>query len=160
MRPVLRGLGIAAFWGAWPFWYFYFRANNRRSRVLVVAGDEFLLLRDWIGRGRWGLPGGGADKDESMAASAVRELYEEARIETAESALRYLGKRRNKHAGLKYNAEYFVLELVQKPVVKPLWHEISDARWVTVQDVRSMSVNEDVTYVLKKYRPLGQTELL
>lgn len=55
--------------------------RRRGARVLVVAGDEVLLVRDTDpgvpGSAWWVLPGGGADEGEDAAAAAARELYEE-----------------------------------------------------------------------------------
>lgn len=60
--------------------------RRRGARVLVVAGDEVLLVRDTDpgvpGSSWWVLPGGGADEGEDAAAAAIRELYEETGLRT------------------------------------------------------------------------------
>ena len=80
-------VGFIAFWVCWPGLYFYFKPFPERSRVLVVAGDEFLAVRPWLGKGRYILPGGGKKRQETLLSSAVRELNEETGIDAPESSL-------------------------------------------------------------------------
>ena len=47
-------------------------------RGVVIHKDKLLLVREKLDDGRWTLPGGWADVDESPALAAVREIEEEA----------------------------------------------------------------------------------
>ncbi len=159
MKRVLQTLGIIVFWLAWPFWYFYFKFSQNRSRVLVVSEGKILVLKGWLGSGKWGLPGGGAHKSEKLIESAIRELKEEVGINTPESALQKIGNRLHKSHGLSYRAYYFVLELNNIPAIKLRKIEISEAIWVNAQDIHMLNVDNDVAYALKKFKPLNQAEL-
>ncbi len=159
MKRLLSVIGVAAFWLGWPVWYVYFKHSSLRSRVLVVCGDEALLIKGWLSRGKWMLPGGGVGKRESTVAAAVRELKEEIDITTAESALQPVGRHISHFGGLQYKADYFILELQGLPDLKLQKHEIAEAKWFKLQDISSMQIDNEVAYVVKKYRPLNQIEL-
>lgn len=155
IKKVLQRMGVIAFWLAWPLWYIYFKNSHERSRVLVVYGDEILLVKGWLGTNKWGLPGGGAHKGELPVASAVRELREEVGYLAAETALRGLGSKRHSSYGLRYRAHYFVLELAEQPVLKVRMLEISEARWFQTKQIIGTMLDEDAAYALRKYKPLG-----
>lgn len=50
-------------------------------RVLVVDGNEVLLVRHRRGKLPWSLPGGGVKAQETLEAAACREVWEEAGCE-------------------------------------------------------------------------------
>lgn len=160
MRSVFQKLGVVIFWLSWPFWLVYFRTHNQRSRILIVADGHALLLKSWLGRGQWGLTGGGANKGESIEDCAAREIKEEIGLETAATAFRPLGKRINNHAGLKFNAEFFVLELSEIPEISIQKSEISEAKWFKLDEVIAAKPGQDVLFAMEKYRPISQAELL
>lgn len=65
--------------------------HRPRVRVLITnEKDEVLLLRGVLSDGRWTLPGGGVNRNESLAAAARRELYEETGIKALESDMKYI----------------------------------------------------------------------
>lgn len=160
MKSLWNLFGTILFWLAWPVWSIYFHISPERSRVLVVLGDEVLLVKAWLSTGKWMLPGGGAKPDETMEMSAVRELEEEVSIEATETALRPLGEHAHRVYGLRYHATYFVLELENKPEIINHWFEISDAQWHKLSDIRGRMLDSDAAYALKQYEPSYQTELL
>ncbi len=159
MKRVLLLAGVAVFWLAWPVWFAYFKLSSRRSRILVVHGNQVLLLKGWLGTGEWSLPGGGAHSREAMIASAVRELKEETGIITAKSNLRPLGVRDRTRHGLGYRAWYFVLELPRRPDIKRRRIEIAEIAWFTFDAVRSLSLSEDAAYALEEYERSQNTNL-
>jgi 8-oxo-dGTP diphosphatase len=150
MKKLLFLAGTLVFWLGWPYWRRYFKIHNRRSRVIVRIGDQILLVRDWLGRGEWGLPGGGANLHESGSRAAVRELQEEVGIVCEESALKPFGSRMHAQAGLRYQANYFLLELVEKPSLQLRRSEIADARWVTFEEARQLRLNQDAAHIVAR----------
>lgn len=161
MKKVLGVLGKGLFWLLWPALYVYFKTNPERSRVLVVAGgEEFLAVRPWLGTGKYLLPGGGKKRDEPTLTSAVRELREETGIDVPESSLVRLGRRRHSQSGLSYNADFYVLELADKPGLQPEGKEILDACWVRMDDFGNLPMTREVTHAIRRYKPLKQAELL
>jgi 8-oxo-dGTP pyrophosphatase MutT (NUDIX family) len=89
-------------------------AMHRVASVVVRAGNRVLLgkRRD---TGRWTLPSGHADVDESMPEAAVRELWEEAGLRVSLEMLTFLGreKRRNR-SGEWMEAFVFEVELAEE----------------------------------------------
>lgn len=51
-------------------------------RGAVFKGDAILMVREQLDQGRWTLPGGWADINESPAEATVREVYEESGYRT------------------------------------------------------------------------------
>jgi ADP-ribose pyrophosphatase YjhB (NUDIX family) len=57
------------------------------SRGVVFRNDALLLVRELADDGRWTLPGGWADPNESPAEAVVREVWEETGYETRATRL-------------------------------------------------------------------------
>ena len=125
-----------------------------------MCGEEALFLKGWLNGGKFGLPGGGCKKGETVESSAVRELFEETGIVVNESSLVKLGKRNHTEKGLSYQASFFTVTLNAKPVLKLPWQEIVEARWVKVTDTGELPLNADTEYALKRYQPPEQASLL
>lgn len=151
MRRILKAGGRLAFWGLWPVWFVYFRFSSRRSRVLVVAEGQLLLVRDWLGGSSWGLPGGGAKRSEPIEVSAQRELLEEVGLQIEPNQLRPLGDYLHRKAGLRFRAYFFVLELSEKPQLDRRRREVADMAWYGRTALASVPVNADTEHALAAY---------
>ena len=161
MINILWGnVGTVLFWMLWPVWVVYFRYFKNRSRILVVVDTEILVVSGWLGDKRLGLPGGGTKRHETARNSAVRELFEETGILVAESSLTELGRMLHKSRGLRYTAEYFVLQLPKKPVLKLRKPEIFSACWIAIDYYPKCKLGDDTVYAVSKYRPPTQASLL
>lgn len=121
--------GRAAFWLSWPL-LFLFLASSRRTRILVVNGNDVLVVRGWLSSGRWGLPGGGLHRGEDPAEGAVRELKEETGIDVKATKLQklYSGKTKTGH-GLRYIVYAYALELGEKPALARQKFELTHLEW-------------------------------
>src|SRR5512136_250247 len=51
-------------------------------RGVVFRGDALLLVKELVDDGRWTLPGGWADPNESPGEAVVREVFEESGFQT------------------------------------------------------------------------------
>lgn len=129
MKKIWFISGKFAYWLSLPLLYVYFRMT-KRTRVLVAVGDNVLVVKAWLGSGRWGLPGGGLHIGEKPAAGAVRELAEETGIEVNASKLQYLFSKisENKH-GPRYLYHAFLLKLAKPPAISKQELEITHAEW-------------------------------
>ena len=161
MKRIIGWLGIAAFWVLWPVWFVYFKRHNQRSRVLIICNGEVLLVRGILGSSaRWSLPGGGRKAGESAESAVVREVKEEVGIIIEESALKPMGSHRHPGYGIAYVADYFVVELSEKPEVLLQPMEILYAHWWPLHEVRGRILQQDAAYGLKHYEPARQETLL
>jgi ADP-ribose pyrophosphatase YjhB (NUDIX family) len=128
-KTLLRHAGILAFWLAWPLYIFYFKLSER-TRVLVVCGDEILVVANWVSDGKWSLPGGGMHPSETPAQGAQRELREEVDLEVSTDQLQPIGKGEYRAYGHSYVFHCFALPLQAQFVVRKQLHEIADAAWM------------------------------
>lgn len=135
--------GRIAFWLSWPLLFVYLK-DSQRTRVLVVCDEDILVVRGWLGNGRWSLPGGGLHQGEKPENGAIRELQEEVGIEVAASDLQKLFYKEYKS---KYSPTLkihsYILVLDKKPDLVLQKSEIYESRWVPKQELRSGSAIED-----------------
>lgn len=128
-------IGIVGFWAAWPllFVYLYFTA---RTRVLVVAGEQVLVVKGWLSTGAWDLPGGGLHRHETADAGVMRELHEETGIDTGTERPQLLYSKRVKN-GQRHSCymHAFVLILKKADTPKPQRFEMVDTRWMSWREL-------------------------
>jgi 8-oxo-dGTP diphosphatase len=122
--------GKAAFWLSWPALFLYL-FRSRRTRILVICGDEVLVVQGWLGSGRWGLPGGGLHKNEDPARGAARELLEETGIEVNATDLQFLFSGKSpKELGLTFTVFAYLLKLPKKPNLTRQKLELTHMEWI------------------------------
>lgn len=134
MTVVQRGLriaGIAIGYLAAPLFVMFSRKDRVRAMVFRKNGDV-LLVRPYIGRQDWALPGGGVKRGESYEQAAVREVHEEAGI-AINSELHYLGRI------LSYESFYpFPVRVYQAVATNESIQcnsEIIEAQWLSAREL-------------------------
>jgi 8-oxo-dGTP pyrophosphatase MutT (NUDIX family) len=136
MRRLWEIIGKIMFWLSWPalFIYMFF---SKRTRILVVNGNDVLLVKGWLGAGSWGLPGGGLHYAESPAMGAARELKEETGIEVKATDLQLLISGRTKNEqGLQYYRYAYVLILDKRPTISRQKMELIHLQWMDWRRLR------------------------
>lgn len=154
MKRVWQFVGRVVYWVAWPGLYILLKGSHR-SRVLLVCNDRVLLVKTWLGSGRWGLPGGGIEKNESAVDGAVREVSEEVGITLSKNDLVYLyEKGYQSKNNFQFNYTAFAVELSHEPKIQ-LDPEIIEARWVDIETAQSSDASQVVHDALAAWG--GQT---
>lgn len=114
--------------------------QSHRSRCLVVSDDSILLVKNWLGTGRWTLPGGGVKPHETTRLGMVRELKEELDIDSDRYDLVSMGLRYQRHEGLKCKISLFVLYVDRPLQLAHRRYELADCQWF---DIKSLPTNRN-----------------
>jgi 8-oxo-dGTP pyrophosphatase MutT (NUDIX family) len=121
-------IGRIAYWGIWPGSWLYLR-GSRRTRLLLCCGDEILVVNNWLGAGKWNLPGGGLHTAEDPELGLLRELFEETGIQLKTSDLQLLAKEPYQIHGFHYSCTYFMAIVTEKPPSRRRRPEITEIMW-------------------------------
>lgn len=154
MRTIGQRLGTVLYWLAWPAYMVYFRLSER-TRVLLIAGDEVLLLKGWMGNGKWNLAGGGLHRGERPVHGALREIREETGIHMTADQLEYMGTELYREWGITFTYHVFI-GVADKayPLVRQR-REIADMQWMSVTALRPGLVSQEVLYCVAAARARG-----
>jgi 8-oxo-dGTP pyrophosphatase MutT (NUDIX family) len=149
-------IGRLVFYAAWPFWRWYF-PRHPRTRLLVVVGDEVLLLRGWLGDGTWSLPGGGLHRGEDPQAAVLREAKEEVGMNADVSQLVHLGEFTLSEKAITTTYIAFAVMLDSKFEPNLQWHEIAEAKWLQIDDAEVANLASATREVLVRWRKRTKT---
>jgi 8-oxo-dGTP pyrophosphatase MutT (NUDIX family) len=135
--------GRALYWVFWPLNWLYLRWSHR-TRLLVTYGDEILVVRNWIGDGRYYLPGGGLHIGEEPAKGAVRELFEETGATLHEDEIHEIGTETYHNNGFRFECHYFAFRSHARLVTKLSRLEIVEIAWTKRSTVNIYTHGPDV----------------
>jgi 8-oxo-dGTP pyrophosphatase MutT (NUDIX family) len=141
-------LGQLTFWLSWPVLLLYLR-GSRRTRISLVCDTRILVVKVWLGNGKWMLPGGGLHKNEVPLAGALRELKEETGIELKPSRLSFVEERHFSSTGLRFKALFFTAKAPELYRLNPQRLEISSASWVKRSELNKSNASADVLTALE-----------
>jgi ADP-ribose pyrophosphatase YjhB (NUDIX family) len=125
--------------------------HTNRGYVAIRVDDEILLVKNWLARDTWRLPGGGYNpKKETSLQAVVREVSEELSVllEKEDAEVLYKGV----HATDRLNFAYTLYEvkLAHKPRLKVQSSEITDHAWMHIDELSGKSL--ELTKVAKYLR--------
>jgi len=150
MKNIWSFLGIVIFWLSWPLFWLYL-PSTERTRILLLHGSKILVVKSWIGSGKWGLPGGGLHKDESVLDGALRELVEETGISIAERQFMVLPSDIYSDVGLHFVCHYFAATVPKVPTTRKQYIEIKELDWVERRKLNNRNAAADVLTALNAY---------
>jgi len=154
---VTRALGAVAYWLAWPLYQVYFRFGDR-TRIVLISDGKVLAMRQWIGTGRWSLPGGGLHRGETPEHGALRELREETGIDVPASQLAYVGRAQYRQHGQHFTYHVFVCELASPGPLRRQWYEVASLAWLSAAELTPRTASNDTLGSLRLVR--ARTRLL
>lgn len=151
MKRTSQIIGRVAFWVGWPIlWAYLFR--SKRVRLLIVCGEEVLVVKPTVGTGQWSLPGGGLHPKEVPVDGLAREIKEELGIELQQDKLQELGEAKAHQHGLSFHYYSFVYQTKVKPEITLQTREISEIWWVGLSSVDSIRSDRLLKDVLNRWR--------
>ena len=134
MKEVKKVIGLVASIILWPILFVYLQGSHR-TRLIVTAGDKLLVLDNFLGRGNWGVPGGGLHKGEEPKTGALRELQEETGLSLMPSDLVEFAKgQKAKDLGATFYIDCFLCKLPETLAISSSSNEILETRWVDVEE--------------------------
>ena len=148
----IQKLGIIVFWLGWPGLWLLSRFSKRRTRVIIVCGNQVLFIRDWIGSGKFGLPGGGIKIGEDPKTCALRELLEETGVDLQPNQLKSFRDFDNLvQSGMKFHCLAYYAKLPSKPVLKLQPYEIVEAKWIQQSEFNKFNINSSALNILEAF---------
>ena len=145
-------MGRILFWLSRPAIWIIVRISPPRTRIVVVRGDKILLVKDWLGSGRWKLPGGGLHRKEESRRGAVRELHEEVRCCVLEKDLVPLGKYKLFSSGVYVRLVAFWVEVAPNTRARINRFELSAGQWVPLDTALKLPLTEATRVILTAFR--------
>lgn len=115
------------------FWMMSRFHRTTRPRVVVIAEDELLFIKNW-GETQWSFPGGSVHRNEPHDVAAARECFEEVGVSIPPNDLQYLSTIRYRF----FDAPFFVYRCNEKPQLKLQKLEIIDSQWVSFDRLPKM----------------------
>lgn len=140
-------LGRSAYWLSKP-WQWTMLSRFPRAYILILADDEVLLVKNWLGNGEWSLPGGGIQKGETAQIAVIRELEEETGIKIGKKQLAFLLFKREKSLRRK-TYSLFKGELSAKPESSWNQTELTGFCWVHKDSLKTMRCSREVFEALE-----------
>lgn len=126
-------------------------APTNRAYVLLQCGDEVLVVKNWLSRQQWQLPGGGLRAGEDARKAVVRELREELGVEY-DGWLRTISQGVWQTDRLDYKYEFFAASLPEKPSIARARLELIAAGWLKLGGLSPANTNPEVLNAVSSYR--------
>jgi 8-oxo-dGTP pyrophosphatase MutT (NUDIX family) len=123
--------------------------RHDRTRVIIRCDDSVLLVRSWLSKGDWELPGGGMHTGEDPAECARREVREELGINLAPEVLTCAGIRPYRSGIVHFNMYVFYADLPVRPTLKLQVIEIREAVWFTADEIASLAIHEQTRQLIE-----------
>lgn len=116
MRNLYAKFGVVIFSVFLPLIRLILRSSHRVGVALIFDG-KVLLVKNFIARDTWRLPGGGIEKNEQPMEASVREIREELGLVIDPEKLKLVDSSKMRTDSLGYDYTVYVYLLSEYPVV-------------------------------------------
>jgi len=121
--------------------------------AIVIKDDRVLLVKRSKppGEGLWAIPGGRVELGETLQQAAEREIMEEAGLTIQAKDPVYTFEVIEPDDAGRPRFHYVIVDLIAEYVEGELnpGDDVSEARWVTPQDLESLPISQSTREVLK-----------
>lgn len=154
MNLIYAGLGRLIYMAALPVMRLFLR-RSQRVYVLLQSENEVLVVKNWLSRQSWQLPGGGAHHGEAVESAARRELKEE-------TGLKYSGSFKLVAQGIwqtdRLGQHYKILhgKSSRRRPIKPRRFEIIEANWRPFNSLNEHNSAPEIVAALKLAKLVGR----
>jgi len=131
--------------------------RTERVYVLIELNGEVLLIKNWLGRQDWHLPGGGKRRGETARQAAARELREEIGVIVLPEDLLPVAKGIWETDGLGFRYSILSVKLKSKPKISLKKLEIIEARWWPQGGLRISAPREIQRVINWSYKSAAKT---
>jgi len=135
-------MGKIAFYLGWPAIAIYL-AGSQRSRIVVFSENYILVLKAWLGDGKWTLPGGGINPSEPIIDGVLRELREETGLQLEKNNLKELSSENFKLRAIRVKLHFFSAEVATRLLVHKQPGEITAIEWVHQAELNASNTDKD-----------------
>jgi ADP-ribose pyrophosphatase YjhB (NUDIX family) len=125
MKSLYAKVGTALFVVFLPLIRIILRGTHRVGVALIYDG-KIVLVKNWLARNTWRLPGGGMKKNERPTEAAAREIREELGLEIDADKLVLVTSGNLKADRLGYEYTVFAYLLSEKPLIRKARFEITE----------------------------------
>jgi 8-oxo-dGTP pyrophosphatase MutT (NUDIX family) len=147
-----QAVGRLIRWLLYPFIWLALK-RTARTRLFLRSGDQLLLVKNWLGNGKWSLPGGGIKAGETPLLAVCREVFEETGLKIAPELLKPLFIATQEDTELSFPYHCFQAELTgERPEMSRRSLEIAELAWLPWQQLSAVNANPDVLRALTTWR--------
>ena len=123
--------------------------------AVVFKAERILLVRrgQAPSAGQWAIPGGRVELGETLARAAEREIYEETGVTIAAGDPIYTFDVIERDASANVRFHYVIVDLEARYLSgRPrAGDDVTDARWVSVEEFRQMDVSPPTRRLLARH---------
>ncbi len=159
MQRLWQYLGHIAFWLASPLLFVYLRIGSR-TRIVLSCDDKILVVKGWLGDGKWALPGGGLHRNEEAIVGALRELKEETGVDLSPSDLQYFGTAYQKSSFFRFKYERFHGKIFVDTELRRQKWEIQDIQWVPYDTLDATNSEQSLLDTVSAWKRLSVSDTM
>ena len=145
-------LGHVVYFLSKPIQWFFLKHRPPRAYVQIEHKSQILLVRNWLGSGKWSYPGGGVHKNEDPKVGACRELFEEISLKVKPDDLEKVtsGLTRYIIGGKRFII--YKLTLDTKPTII-IDSELTGFMWVDSREMENFKITNEVKVAQAESKP-------